>query len=501
MPTTIQRAEALETLESLQLLHETGKLVEELNAGGIYGGGIYGEELDSGRKRCRQDSWEEAMEEEWDVEEELGMLSGELEDSSVQICRELDDPELDELDDLTHRRPPTVARPSPLLALPDLQPVIHRLESMRYWQSRKMGGAEKALSVMRWFHQPWFDNPRVFRGHFRMNRESFEAVLARIEGHAIFHNSTAMQQTPVRYQLAVFLYRLGSKGQGDTQLHTATAVGIGEGTVRLFTHRVLVAILALKGKLIRWPSQEEREAHKQRVCAGSGGVFSGCVGFVDGTFITLLYAPLKDWVFYYNRKSSYALNAMVVCTDQKRIIYVRAGDTSAVHDTRVFDNSRLASSPECFFGPGEYLIGDSAYTVNKRMIAPFKKPRANTDDCKQFNATLSSRRIAIEHVFGLIKARFPSVTAVSIRIKDDKSHRAVVNWFEAACVLHNFLLDADEMEWDEGADLNMARTHQEEVENVQAEVEEKSGKKNSGKSEEGLREAILQCMLSIHKEN
>jgi hypothetical protein len=422
----------------------------------------------------------------------------EPEDSMEQLLRELDDREVDELDHRKWRQSPARwNQPSPL-ALPDLRSVIDQLERIRYWEPRKGNKFEKALSVVQWFHQRWFDNPRVFRGHFRMNRESFEALLAAIEEHPIFQNPTVNQQTPVRYQLAVFLYRLGSKGQGDTQLHTATAVGIGEGTVRLYTNRVLIAILALKGKMIRWPSRTERETHKQRVCAGSQGVFSGCVGFVDGTFITLLYAPQKDWIFYYNRKSSYALNAMVVCTDQKRIIYVRAGDTSAVHDTRVFNNSRLATHPEQFFSPGEYLIGDSAYTVTKRMIAPYKKPRATRDECKEFNATLSSRRIAIEHVFGLLKARFPSITAVSTRIKDDKSHQAVVNWFEAACVLHNFLLDADDMEWDESEDLDMARRHQAAVEDAQGGVEEASGKTNAGKSDDGLREAILQCMINVN---
>jgi hypothetical protein len=305
-----------------------------------------------------------------------------------------------------------------------------------------------------------------------MSRRSFEALLKKIEGHRIFQNKSTHRQTPVRYQLAVFLFRLGSKALGGTELHVASAIGISEGSVRNFTSRVLTAIWSLRKEMVRWPTQQEKDAHKQRVCAASKGVFSGCVGFVDGTFITLLYAPLKDWQFYYNRKSSYALNAMVVCTDKHRIIYVRVGDTSAVHDARVFDNSQLSETPEKFFESGEYLIGDSAYTVNKRMIAPFKKPRANNADCKQFNSTLSSRRIAIEHVFGLLKARFPAVTAVPVKIKDAESHQLVVKYFEVARVLHNFLLNVDDAEWDEEEDMSLAKDHQMFVTRVQKEAEE-----------------------------
>jgi hypothetical protein len=351
-----------------------------------------------------------------------------------------------------------------------LQYLILKISKIRYWESRRIEDRRaKALTIHTWFHQPWFDVPRVFRAFFRMDHNSFEGLLARIENHPVFfNNSRGAQQTPVFYQLAVFLYRLGAKGMGDTELHSATALGIGEGSIRNFTARVLTAILSLREEMIKWPTAEEKAAMKQRICAASRGVFPNCVGFIDGTFIMLLYAPLQDWYFYFNRKSSYALNALVVCTDQYRITFVRAGETSAVHDATVFENSHLALHPATFFENGEYLIGDSAYSVNDYMIAPFKMPRGDAAVCKQFNSTLSSQRIAIEHTFGQLKARFPSITAVSTRISGLKGHKAVVDWFEAACILHNLLLTTDELAWDSTEDLNMAKEHQKLVEEAAA---------------------------------
>lgn len=385
----------------------------------------------------------------------------------------------------------------------DYSNMLEKLSSLRYWQSRRVEDrGVKALSVETWFHQCWFEKPRIFRGHFRMSHDNFERLLDQIKDNAIFYNNAHVQQTPPRYQLAVFLYRLGSKGQGGTQLHTATAIGIGEGTVRNFTERVLYAVLCLRKQYIKWPTPQEKEAMKQRICSASCGVFPGCVGFIDGTFVTLQYAPLTDWYFYYNRKSSYALNAMVVCTDQCRITYFRVGDTSAVHDARVFENSRLSSTSADFFSPGEYLIGDSAYSVSDTMIAPFKKPRSTEPACRQFNSTLSSRRIAIEHLFGQLKARFPSITAIGTRISGKETHQQVVNWFEAACVVHNFLLDADELEWDVREDLEMARIHQEEVEELRRTgandtvLDRTTGRRKNKKDQ--LRESILQCMINNH---
>jgi hypothetical protein len=119
--------------------------------------------------------------------------------------------------------------------------------------------------------------------------------------------------------------------------------------MRNFTRRVLTAILSLHDEFIRWPNREEKAAMEQRICAASRGVFSGCVGFIDGTLITLQYAPLENWWYYFNRKSSYAFNAMVVCSDQRKILYVKAADTSAAHDARVFDGSFLNLQPEDYF--------------------------------------------------------------------------------------------------------------------------------------------------------
>jgi len=57
----------------------------------------------------------------------------------------------------------------------------------------------------------------------------------------------------------------------------------------------------------------------------------------------------------------------------------------------------------------------------------FRHLRGLRDEA-QFNSSLSSR-VVVEHTFEQIKARFPFLTSVSIRISDEESHQKVVQWF------------------------------------------------------------------------
>lgn len=301
-----------------------------------------------------------------------------------------------------------------------------------------------------WFQQLQ-KRSRTFRLAMRMTFPSFVALVDLIKKAPVFHPTVKRRpQAPVHLQLAVFLYRMGMAGAGSSLAHTAISMGfeISEGAVHIYTRHIIKAIYTLKDQWIQWPNATTRQRHKRHVSRASKGLFSNCVGFIDGTFINLLYTPEVDHFFYYNRKSTYAINAMVICNAFRQIIYIRAGDTSAVHDSTVFARSLICQNINDFFDADEYLLADSAYTPTHHMIPPFKKPRARQSDCKAFNFALSQQRIVIEHTFGMIKARFPALTNVPVRITDVDSHEVIVQWFEVGCILHNFLLARqDEKDW------------------------------------------------------
>ena len=65
----------------------------------------------------------------------------------------------------------------------------------------------------------------------------FNAILELIKDHPIFKNNSTSPQTPVDYQLAVTLYRMGRYGNGASDEDIGRIAGCGEGTVRKFVDR------------------------------------------------------------------------------------------------------------------------------------------------------------------------------------------------------------------------------------------------------------------------
>lgn len=57
----------------------------------------------------------------------------------------------------------------------------------------------------------------------------FMTILDLIEDHNVFGNDTNLSQTPVKYQLAVTLFRMGRYGNGVSIEDIAHAAGCSEG--------------------------------------------------------------------------------------------------------------------------------------------------------------------------------------------------------------------------------------------------------------------------------
>ena len=66
----------------------------------------------------------------------------------------------------------------------------------------------------------------------------------------------------------------------------------------------------------------------------------------------------------------------------------------------------LHRSSENYFSPGEYLLGDAAYTNTNYIVSPYKVPLTQEPSNCHFNRKLSSLRIDIEHTFGILKGRW-----------------------------------------------------------------------------------------------
>ena len=71
-----------------------------------------------------------------------------------------------------------------------------------------------------------------------------------------------------------------------------------------------------------------------------------------------------DHADFKGRKHGYSLSDIFVNDDRRFICYYAAGWPGWTHDNCTAGNSQLWKTPNQFFAPNEYIIGDSAFEVN-----------------------------------------------------------------------------------------------------------------------------------------
>ena len=178
--------------------------------------------------------------------------------------------------------------------------------------------------------------------------------------------------------------------------------------------------------------------------------FRHCVGIIDGTLIQLAFRPEAYHECYYSRKCMYALNVMVICDDQKRVIYYNTGWPGSTHDNRVFRNSNIFYNRGDYFCKREYLLGDSTYSTSPVMVQCFKKQACTANlppNQEFFNNTLAKVRISSEHCIGMLKGRFCCLKRNNMKLKHNKEEvKELVELIGPCIVLHNLLIDYDESE-------------------------------------------------------
>lgn len=315
-------------------------------------------------------------------------------------------------------------------------------ENVAIFVSLRYSFRGKVPKNFNWYDEtlPNLDDDR-FRMLLRCSRKQFNVLLALIENHPVFHGFNSHKQFTTQFQLALVLYRLGSYGEGATLCKIASLFGIGDGgTIEKITSRIFKSILSLENQFLAWPTNEER---KQMVLATLGEL-PYCIGYVDGSDIRLQERPTHkcDPTSYYSRKKEYAIKLQAVCDYTLKFRHILVGYPGSVHDARIYNNCRLTTHPRDYFSEPEYVAGDSAYKLTTTVITPFRlnstvlqsKQRAS------FNRFFSSKRVRIEHGFGVMKEKLPSLKCLSIKIKDPQSHKFACTWIRVCCILHNILL-------------------------------------------------------------
>lgn len=292
-----------------------------------------------------------------------------------------------------------------------------------------------------------------FLALFRMHRDSFWKLVELLkdaggEGYwdrRAVHNGRGPRQ--IYQQVAVALYVLG--GGGVTAEKSRMLLNIGNGTVWGYTWRVIELLARLTPQHVRWPTAEQRA---ESIPPASR--FRRCIGFLDGSTIVLRYNPKINPESYLSRKNTYGLNLQAICDWRGSFIWVSMEHTARVDDSAAFESTELGRALNTnmntppnrtwYAANDEYILADNAYPLGPHVITPYKDCEANA----AFNSEHTNARIQIKTTLGMLKARWPTLYDLPVRILEDvdRGLKRAVDWTMACVVLHNFLTNLGEDE-------------------------------------------------------
>jgi hypothetical protein len=120
-------------------------------------------------------------------------------------------------------------------------------------------------------------------------------------------------QMPIEEQLAIALYRFGHYGNAASTVKVALWAGVGYGTVRLVTRRIMQACCdeSFRRSSLCWADDDAKENAKVWVEENSCLNWRNGWLMVDGTLVSLYSRPAFYGNVFFDRKSNYSLNVQV----------------------------------------------------------------------------------------------------------------------------------------------------------------------------------------------
>ncbi|XP_071576948.1 putative nuclease HARBI1 isoform X2 [Temnothorax nylanderi] len=227
-------------------------------------------------------------------------------------------------------------------------------------------------------------------------------------------------------------------GTPDSYRSVITKFDVGKATAWRAVKRVVKAICKLRSNFIQWPTEQEAFYTSNRI--ERKYKFPSVIGAVDGTHIKIP-SPKRDSQSYINRKGVHSIQLQVICNDKLEFIHCFAGLPGSVHDMCVFKYSGVQQRCNAEYFPNNmHLLGDSAYTIQKHMMVPYRDNGHLTVEQVYFNKILSSTRMMVERSIGLLKIRWRSLLD-----KFDMRRTDLIPYYIlCCCILHNICLKQED---------------------------------------------------------
>lgn len=180
---------------------------------------------------------------------------------------------------------------------------------------------------------------------------------------------------------------------------------------------------------------------------GFQGNFPHCVGALDGKHI-VLQSPIHSGSQYYIYKNTFSIVLLALVDSDYNFIFADIGAPGRISDGGVFQHSLLWRKivtddmnfpPDCPL-PGRQIempyvfIGDGAFALSTHLMKPYPGIYEQGTLQRTFNSRLSSSRVIVENVFGVLTTVF-RVFKKPLELEPKQAVRITM----ACILLHNFL--------------------------------------------------------------
>lgn len=214
----------------------------------------------------------------------------------------------------------------------------------------------------------------------------------------------------------------------DFELTSADLIGFSKTSISRYVHRVTIELAKLYSNFIQLVDASEVPQMYQKFNAIRG--MPGVIGTIDCTQVPIMKPTDQDPERFRNRKNIFSINVQVIADADLLIRDVVARWPGSVHDSRIFDNSRVRELFESGRMPRGYLLGDQGYPCRPYLVTPFAME--NDRSKQKFNAAHRATRLSIERLFGVWKRTFPCLSK-TLRFGPERCAHIVV----ACAVLWN----------------------------------------------------------------
>lgn len=179
--------------------------------------------------------------------------------------------------------------------------------------------------------------------------------------------------------------------------------------------------------------------------------FPHCVGAIDGKHI-VLQCPVGSASEYYNYKNTFSIVLMALVDSNYRFIFADIGSQGRISDGGVFRNSLLwqkvssnnlnLPTPSPLPGSDKHLpyvfIADGAFALDTHIMKPYPGNHTTVSQKRIFNQRLSSARVVVENVFGILSSKF-RIFRKPILLDPNKASVVTMS----CILLHNFLRNSE----------------------------------------------------------